>query len=158
MEHVSKNHEHAGTPLFTIGYERSTINDFADTLKAFHIETVVDIRERPLSRKRGFSKTALANHFQLYAISYIHIAALGCPKTVRDAYKKDGDWMRYTLNFEKHLETQRGSLKELVAHSQNAVCALLCFEADSNYCHRSLVANAVAGMCNAKIVHLKVSD
>jgi uncharacterized protein (DUF488 family) len=55
------------------------------------IETVVDIRELPLSRKRGFSKNALATALYLAGLGYIYLRALGCPKPVRDRYRIDAD-------------------------------------------------------------------
>ena len=46
--------------VFTIGYEGLDIGAFMSLLAEHGIETVVDIRELPLSRKPGFSKKALA--------------------------------------------------------------------------------------------------
>ena len=48
------------TELATIGYEGSAIEDFIATLKLANIEILLDVREIPLSRKKGFSKNALA--------------------------------------------------------------------------------------------------
>ncbi|MFZ5533423.1 MAG: hypothetical protein ACOY5H_07850 [Pseudomonadota bacterium] len=33
-------------------------------------------------------------------------------------------------------------------------CALLCYEADFNFCHRSMVANAVRDACGADVEHI----
>ncbi|MBK6650144.1 MAG: DUF488 domain-containing protein [Betaproteobacteria bacterium] len=46
-------------PLFTLGYEGLTIDAFIARLQAAQVKTVVDVRELPLSRKKGFSKTGL---------------------------------------------------------------------------------------------------
>ena len=46
----------AEEPIFTIGYEKSTIDDFVSRLADADIDVLVDVRELPLSRKRGFSK------------------------------------------------------------------------------------------------------
>ena len=43
--------------LFTIGYEDKIIDNFISELKNNNIEKVVDVRELPLSRKKGYSKT-----------------------------------------------------------------------------------------------------
>ena len=45
--------------IFTIGYEKSTIDEFVDRLADAEIEVLVDVRELPLSRKKGFSKNGL---------------------------------------------------------------------------------------------------
>ena len=47
--------------LYTVGYEGAVLGDFIATLKAFGIKQIIDVRDLPLSRKRGFSKNALAS-------------------------------------------------------------------------------------------------
>ncbi|MGH7744164.1 MAG: DUF488 family protein [Candidatus Dormibacteria bacterium] len=118
------------------------------------IETVVDIRELPLSRKPGFSKTALANVLNLSGLEYVHMVELGCPRPVRDGYRADGDWKRYTKGFLSHLKTQKDAVAELAELVESSTCALLCYEADFNFCHRSMVANAVNKHCGAEVAHI----
>ncbi len=142
--------------LFTIGYEGLNIDDFMSLLSKHGIETVVDIRELPLSRKPGFSKKALANALNLSGLDYVHMVKLGCPKPVRDGYRADGDWKRYTSGFLKHLRTQKEAIDDLVELAQSSTCALLCFEADFNFCHRSMVAESVSRTCSAKVKHIAV--
>lgn len=143
--------------VFTIGYEGLDIDKFMSLLAAHDIETVVDIREMPLSRKPGFSKKALSCVLNLSGREYTHMVDLGCPKLVRDGYREDGNWKRYTEGFLRHLEMQEvaiAALSELVGTSN---CALLCYEADFNFCHRSMVADAVHDYCGAEVVHIKAS-
>ena len=45
--------------LMTVGYEGLRVEEFFDLLVMHGVETLVDIRENPISRKRGFSKNAL---------------------------------------------------------------------------------------------------
>ena len=42
--------------LLTIGYEGVKIEEFLDTLLEAEVTVLLDIRELPLSRKKGFSK------------------------------------------------------------------------------------------------------
>lgn len=140
--------------IFTVGYEGMSIDAFVALLQQQGVETVVDIREYPLSRKPGFSKTALAENLRAGGIEYVHIAALGCPKPVRNAYKEDGDWRRYRAGFLKYLKTQDETIAELSDMAGASRCALLCFEADYNYCHRSFVADAVRAFSGAGVRHL----
>src|SRR5579883_475227 len=100
--------------VFTIGYEGLDIDAFMSLLAEHDIETVVDIRELPLSRKPGFSKKALANVLNLSGIEYVHMVELGCPRPVRDGYRADGDWKRYTKGFLNHLKTQKDAISLLV--------------------------------------------
>lgn len=140
----------------TIGYEGLDIDDFMALLSAHGIETVVDIRALPLSRKPGFSKKALANILNLSGLEYVHIVELGCPKPVRDGYRADGDWKRYTAGFLKHLKIQQDAIAQLTDLVQSSACALLCYEADVNFCHRSMVADAVNKLCGAAVVHIPI--
>jgi uncharacterized protein (DUF488 family) len=141
--------------VFTIGYEGLDIDGFMSLLAEHDIDTIVDVRELPLSRKAGFSKNALANLLNLSGREYVHMADLGCPKSVRDLYREDGNWKRYTEGFMKHLKTKDDAIAELSLLTSSANCALLCFEADSNFCHRSMVANAVREYSGAKVTHIK---
>ncbi|MFT3906802.1 MAG: DUF488 domain-containing protein [Steroidobacteraceae bacterium] len=142
--------------VFTIGYEGLNIDDFMSLLSEHGIKTIVDIRELPLSRKPGFSKKALANLLKLSGLEYVHLVELGCPKPVRDAYRADGDWKRYTMGFLQHLKTQKHAIASLAELVQYSTCALLCFEADFNFCHRSIVADALNKRCGADVEHIEV--
>lgn len=144
--------------VYTIGYEGLDIDAFMSLLAAHDIETIVDIRALPLSRKPGFSKKALASMLNLSGFEYIHMADLGCPKPVRDCYREDGNWKRYTEGFLNHLETQVIAVAELADLASSSNCALLCYEADFNFCHRSMVANAVRDFCGAGVEHIKAAD
>jgi uncharacterized protein (DUF488 family) len=66
--------------LFTLGYEGLTIEVFIARLQAAQVKTVVDVRELPLSRKKGFSKSAFCSVLSTHGIAYLHVPALGCPK------------------------------------------------------------------------------
>lgn len=140
--------------VFTIGYEGLDIDDFLSLLRENGIQTVVDIRELPLSRKRGFSKRALEAELHSAGCEYVHLVKLGCPKSVRDQYRVDGNWKNYTKGFLKHLKGQQESIAELAALAASSDCALLCYEADPNFCHRSMVANAVSEVAGLKIHHI----
>ena len=144
--------------VFTIGYEGLDIDDFMSLLAEHGVETVVDVRELPLSRKPGFSKKALASVLNLSGLEYVHMVDLGCPKTVRDRYREDGNWKRYTEGFLKYLANQDDAVAELAALAATTNCALLCYEADHNFCHRSMVADAVKQQFRARIQHLQASD
>lgn len=143
--------------IYTIGYEGLSLDAFITLLSEQGVDTVVDVREMPLSRKPGFSKTALANVLSLSGLEYIHMAKLGCPKEVRDRYRADGDWKAYTRGFLSYLDAQHQAIVELSAMITSGECALLCYEADYNFCHRSMIANAVRDYCGAEIRHISVS-
>ena len=141
--------------VFTIGYEGLNVDAFLSLLTEHRIDTVVDVRELPLSRKRGFSKRALGNLLNLSGREYVHMVELGCPRHVRYRYREDGNWKRYTQGFLRYLKTQDDAIAELSGLVAASNCALLCYEADSNFCHRSMVADAVKDYCGARVTHIK---
>lgn len=144
--------------VFTVGYEGLEIGSFLSLLSRNGIDILVDVRELPLSRKPGFSKTALANHARLAGLEYVHMVDLGCPKHVRDRYRQDGDWARYTTGFLAHLEGKGEAIAELSSLVAISNCALMCFEADYRVCHRSMVADAVRDRFGAKVEHIASSS
>jgi uncharacterized protein (DUF488 family) len=140
--------------LFTAGYEGRSLGDFLTALNASGVRLLADVREAPISRKRGFSKSALAAALHDAGIDYLHIRALGCPKPIRDAYRHDGDWARYTRDYLKHLQQQQGAVMQLAGLADAQPTALLCYEADFKRCHRTYVACAVAAQSGARICHI----
>jgi hypothetical protein len=71
--------------VYTIGYESTDIDRFVTTLKTAGIERVADVRTVALSRKRGFSKKALAARLEAEEIQYLHFIELGDPRPGREA-------------------------------------------------------------------------
>ena len=106
--------------LFTLGYEGLIIATFIARLQAAQVKTVVDVRELPLSRKKGVSKSAFCAALSAHGMAYLHAPVLGCPKPIRNQYKADGNWQTYTRNFLKYIQTQDASLRELVKIAQAA--------------------------------------
>jgi uncharacterized protein (DUF488 family) len=139
--------------IFTIGYEAATVADFLAVLQHAGVERVIDVRALPLSRRPGFSKSALRAALAEVGIAYVHLRALGTPADGRAAARAG-----------RHADLERiyaGQLELPDAIAQGAVMvelaaempsALLCFERDPTHCHRSLLLAAVAA--DAEPVHL----
>jgi Domain of unknown function DUF488 len=142
--------------LFTFGYEGVSIDAFVARLKSAGVRTVLDVRQLPLSRKRGFSKNAFGAALHEADIVYAHLPALGCPRPIRDAYKGDGDWPAYVRAFDAYLAGQEEALAEVGRIAGKTVACLVCFEADFNRCHRSIVARATARAGRLRVVHLTI--
>ena len=142
--------------LMTIGYEALSLREFFGILERCRVSMLVDIRELPISRKPGFAKTALATGAAKHGLKYEHLVELGCPRDVRHEYRADNDWARYTKRFKAYLNTQDEVLERLAGWMRDERCCLLCFEKDFNFCHRSFVAEKVAGLLDeeVKINHL----
>jgi uncharacterized protein (DUF488 family) len=140
--------------VYTIGYQGMALEDLLQRLRRVQVQRLVDVRDIAQSRKRGFSKKALAAAVGAAGIEYLHIRSLGCPKPIRDRYRVDGDWNAYTRAFMAHLRTQTAALSNLAAACAANAAALLCYEADANVCHRTYVARAVAALSGAGVMHI----
>jgi uncharacterized protein (DUF488 family) len=138
----------------TCGYEGLTIADFIKRLIASGTQTVIDVRANPLSRKRGFSKNALAENLKAAGIAYLHAPEMGCPKPIRDRYRDNGDWAAYTRDFLAYIRKQREAVADVASIAVKKKACLVCFEADFNFCHRTFVARAVATLQGMRISHL----
>lgn len=145
------------TVIHTVGYEKTELASYIQRLVRAHIEVLVDVRDRPLSRKRGFSKRALAAAVEAAGIRYVHVQALGDPKPGRDAAKA-GEHDRFVKIFTTHMQTEAAqmALAELADEVNGKKVCLTCFERDHECCHRSIVADELAVLTNGVIVHLKV--
>ncbi|MGB0669873.1 MAG: DUF488 family protein [Rhodospirillales bacterium] len=142
----------------TLGYEGSNIEDFCATLRAASVDYVIDVRERALSRKKGFSKKAFAEHLAKNGIRYVHLRGLGDPKAGRDA-AKNGDYQLFRKIFGAHLLTEKAQSDLAIAIqlcSQWDSC-LVCFERDPAHCHRTIVAKLLMEKCRGDIQNLYVS-
>lgn len=140
--------------LYTLGYEGFDIDAFVKRAKAAGVRTIVDVRELPLSRKKGFSKLSFREALSAVGIAYFHVPALGCPKPVRDRFKLDGDWTAYTKAFLAYIATQEATVRELVKVSKATAACLVCFEADYTMCHRTFVARAARKLGGPPVMHL----
>lgn len=130
---------------YTVGYEGRTLDEFLTLVKGRDIRRVIDVRERPLSRKRGFSKRELEHALGREGIGYVPLRELGSPSPARRDYRSGGSFRVFARRYQAHLGSQRPSLEILRALSAEAPSAILCFERDWQACHRSVLASYLGG-------------
>ena len=128
--------------VFTIGYERRSPEELVGVLVGAGVTLLADVRELPLSRRRGFSKTALAAALEEAGIAYAHERALGNPKPYRDAWKR-GDSAAGSAGYRRHLAEAGESVAALARRVTEGGVCLLCVEHDPASCHRTLLAEAL---------------
>lgn len=145
--------------LTTIGYEGAALEDFLATLKAARITTLLDIRELPISRRRGFSKTALASALEAAGIQYVHLVGLGDPKEGRDAARA-GDTTKFLRVFKSHMATEAAQedLRRAAKYAKSEMVCLMCYEREPSGCHRKIVADSLADLLKVEVRHLGVRD
>lgn len=144
--------------LFTIGYEKARQADLIATLKAARVETLIDVRDRPLSRRPGFSKNQLAAALEEAGIRYVGIRALGTPPEGREANHKR-QWEKFWSIVDAKLATAEAehALHEASAIAAESPSSLLCYCGDPQTCHRSRVADLLAARDGFAVVHLAVA-
>jgi uncharacterized protein (DUF488 family) len=135
---------------FTVGYEGRTIDEFVHLLVEAGVERIVDVRALPLSRRRGFSKTALKSALAADGIEYVHVRAAGNPyRNLRD------DPERCLALYAAHLDEHPAVLVEVQAALNGSRSALLCMEASHERCHRSVIAERLRrGELRGTVTHL----
>lgn len=148
----------AGT-LYTIGYEKTRQTDLLAALAAHGVKTLIDVRDRPISRRPGFSKNQLAAALEEAGIRYVGMRALGTPPEGREANHKR-DWERFWRIVDDKLATAEAehALRETGAIAAESPSCLICYEADWRVCHRSRVAAILAERHGFTVDHLAVPD
>lgn len=129
------------------GYEGRSIAEYIADLSSWGADVLVDVRLNPISRKRGFSKTALREALAEAGVRYEHRPALGNPKDNRDGFWKPGTPQHRTAvsRFRDVLAVDQAAedLAELAELANDQRVVLLCFEAEERCCHRKVVLEQV---------------
>jgi uncharacterized protein (DUF488 family) len=144
--------------LKTIGYEGATLPEFIATLEWRGVTLVTDVRAIAVSRRKGFSKSALSAALAERSIRYVHLRELGDPKAGREAARA-GYMQTFRDIYSTQLASQRAQdeLAALVEITKSETACLLCYEADARDCHRSLIVEALRGFLEVEVEHLQVS-
>src|SRR5580693_3625281 len=115
--------------LFTIGFVKTTAEQFFTLLREAGVQRIVDVRLNNTSQLAGFSKKDDLRFFlrELGGIDYIHLPELAPTQEILDAFKKHkGSWKVYEQEF-KALMAKRGIEKSISPEIADFGC-LLCSE------------------------------
>jgi uncharacterized protein (DUF488 family) len=150
------NERMPGKLLFTIGYEKARLTDVVAALKEAGVATLIDVRDRPQSRRPGFSKRQLEAGLEEAGIRYVGLKALGTPPEGREANRKR-QWELFWRIVDAKLATAEAehALAEAGAIATAAPSCLLCYEGDHHICHRGRVADMLAARHGFSVHHLQ---
>jgi len=142
--------------LYTTGYQGQNVAGFISSLAKKDIGAIIDIRENPVSRKTGFSKSALSTKLRDAGVEYYHFQELGTPKPLRNYLSEKGDYGVFFQNYRNYLREFRDSLDDLIDIGSKKRICLMCFEKDPHTCHRKIVAELIKEYAGKKVdvVHL----
>jgi len=129
--------------LYTIGYESKSVDDLISQLKSHNIATLVDVREIPISRKRGFSKTVFSEYLNKSGIEYIHLKKLGSPKIIRKELKQNKDYISFFKKYIEYIQLQKDILNDLYKIILNKNCCIMCYEDSPSKCHRKIICDEI---------------
>jgi len=138
--------------IFTIGYEGRTILEVMRILESNNIRCLVDVREYPNSRKRGFSKSQLQAALTERGIRYLHMKELGTPKEIRQELRLTGDYEGFFRKYRSHLKQQDGIQERLLGLLDGGPLCFLCYERSAARCHRSAVVDFIKQLHQRPVV------
>jgi uncharacterized protein (DUF488 family) len=132
--------------LYTVGHSNRTMEDFLSLLKAYRIETLIDVRTVPKSRYvPHFNKETLSASLAAVKIDYLHFPKLGgLRKAKKDSI--NAGWKNASFRgFADYMQTKEfdEAVDELLSRIDQTTVAILCAEAVPWRCHRSLISDAL---------------
>lgn len=139
--------------LYTIGYEGATQDDVIAALERAGVRRLIDVRQLPLSRRPGFSKTPLRTGLAEHGIDYVHMKALGTPPEGREAARA-GRHEEMARIYRRTLADPAAivAVEQLRELAEEAPSALLCFEREPEHCHRQVLIDEA--LPDAEVEHL----
>jgi uncharacterized protein (DUF488 family) len=130
--------------IFTIGYQQATQAAVLSALREAGVEVLADVRARPLSRKPGFSKTALKAAVEEAGMEYRHFRDVGTPPEGREAARRgDRETLAQVYAGQLELPEALAAMAELRALALEKRTCLLCYCREADKCHRSLLITAL---------------
>ena len=149
--------------IWTIGHSTRTAEDFGGILMAYNIETLVDVRTYPGSRRYPqFNKVALSEFLASIGIDYVHEPRLGGRRTPRKDSHNTAWRNAQFRGYADHMESSEfaAGIKELLELSRESQTAVMCAEAVWWKCHRSLIADHLkaAGHTVVHIIDVNKSE
>ncbi len=145
----------ASPAVYTIGYEGRTLDGFLDCLLKSGIETLIDVRSNPISRKYGFVGNALRLLTAKIGVRYVHMSDLGISSELRKDIVAPGARQRLLDHYECEMLPGRGeSVRQVSQLLTDGASALMCFEAHSQDCHRGRLAKRLVAITGLPLVDL----
>jgi len=127
--------------VYSIGYEKRTIEELLSILKQHKITQVIDVRERAFSRVPAYRKAKLEKALQDSGIFYYNLNQLGAPSSLRKALNKGINYNEFFHKYKEHLTLHYQEYELLKKVISTAPTVLLCYERDPEFCHRSVITS-----------------
>ena len=132
--------------VFTIGHSTRALDEFIALLQAHGVETLVDVRRFPASRRHPhFNGEALAASLRAAGIEYVHEEALGGRRPALADSQNAGWREKGFRGYADYTATPEfgAALARLQSHATARRVCIMCAEAVPWRCHRRLIADAL---------------
>ena len=135
------------SPIYTVGHSTRTIPEFVQLLESANVNTVVDVRSIPKSRRNpDYNVDRLPELLAERGIEHEHFAELGGRRgRSRDVPTEvNAFWENQSFhNYADYALTQQFGLGlvRLIALAARRRCAIMCSEAVWWRCHRRIIAD-----------------
>jgi len=117
------------------------------------VDVLVDVREKPMSRKVDFRKGALSERCAAAGILYVGETRLGSTAGQREGLHESGDLSAFFRKYRAFARRyRREALAEIADVCLTKTVALMCYERAHDECHRMVVADLLADMTDLSVV------
>ena len=142
-ELIEQKPKKAEPGFFTIGYEKKDIDQFLNALVSNNIDLLIDIRRNPFSMNFIYIKDSLMKKLKDVGIDYLHIPELGIESEERKNLNTKADYEELFAKYQQVLPLKEVYINRIIELGTTERVALLCFEADCDFCHRREVAKVI---------------
>jgi uncharacterized protein (DUF488 family) len=142
--------------IWTVGHSTRSIEEFNHILIAYEIETLVDVRTFPGSRRYPqFNKAELSNSLQSIGMDYVHLPDLGGRRKARADSTNTGWNNPGFRGYADHMETAefKKGIEALLELAKKTRTAVMCAEAVWWRCHRSLISDLLKAE-GVRVIHI----
>ncbi|MHC5310028.1 DUF488 domain-containing protein [Myroides sp. LJL116] len=130
--------------IYTIGHSTHSIEEFLTMLKNFHVQTLVDVRALPGSRKfPQFDQDSLKESLEHNGMEYVYLKDLGGRRKV---HKDSKNTLWHNASFRAYADYMQSesflqAMEQLEQIALKSTTAIMCAEALWYRCHRSMIAD-----------------
>lgn len=145
-----------GLSIWTVGHSTRSEDEFKEILLAHEIETLVDVRSFPGSRRYPhFNKLELSRSLESIGLVYLHLPALGGRRRVLPNSKNTA-WQNSSFRaYADHMESEEfeKGIETLLELAQTKRTTVMCAESLWWRCHRSLIADFLKAN-GVEVIHI----
>ena len=145
--------------ILTVGHSTRTQEELLALLAAHGVETLVDVRRYPASRRHPhLGRAALEPALERAGVRYVWLGeSLGGRRALpKDAAAHGGlrnaSFRGYAFHMQSPLYEE--GLRALLAEAARGTTAVMCAERHWSSCHRRMIADDLLGLRGHEVVHL----